>query len=259
MEGWIKLHRQYLNWEWFDKPEMVQIFLYLLLKANCKDKQWNGITIKPGQVVISRDKVCADIGITPQAFRTCVKRLISTNEITSESTNKYTIITICKYSDYQENKKCSNQQNNQQNNQPATNEQPANNQPTTNNKNDKNLSPTHVGAYEAEPDLLTCYNLLLNSRIWYEPFCMNNHLTPQQFADYLKQFFSELQDRGETSKSEKDAKHHFSSWFKLNKNKNNETNRKLSKTDKARNLFGEYEAIRDGISPYASEAALPDL
>lgn len=53
--------------------------------------------------------------------------------------------------------------------------------------------------------------------------------------------------------------YNYAGFFELKNNKNNETNRKLSKTDKARNLFGEYEAIRDGISPYASEAALPDL
>ena len=32
--GWIRLHKRFLQWEWLDKPEMVQLFLYLLLKAN---------------------------------------------------------------------------------------------------------------------------------------------------------------------------------------------------------------------------------
>lgn len=259
MEGWIKLHRKLLEWEWFNKSEMVHLFLYLLLKANYKTKQWEGSELQAGQVLISRDKVCSDIGITPQVFRTCIKRLISTNEITTESTNKYTLVTICNYSDYQDNKKDTNQQNDQQNNQQSTNEQPANNQQITSIKKDKNLSPTYASAHEAELDLSTCFNSLLNSPTWHEPFCMNNRLTPQQFAEFLKQFFSDLQDRGEQTKSEKDAKHHFSSWFKLNKNKNNEADRKLSKTDKARNLYGEYEAIRDGQSPYGGEATLPDL
>lgn len=104
-----------------------------------------------------------------------------------------------------------------------------------------------------------CYYSLLNAAIWCEDFCRNNKLTPVQLEDSLKGFFVELQNRGESSKSAKDAKFHFSNWFKLNKNKNDETNRELAKTAKARNLFGEYESIRDGISPYSSEAALPDL
>lgn len=107
--------------------------------------------------------------------------------------------------------------------------------------------------------LRECYFSMLNSPIWCEDFCRNNHLTPIQLDSFLKSFFVELQNRGESTKSVKDAKFHFANWYKLNKNKNDEADRKLSKSDKARNLFGEYEAIRDGVSPYASEATLPDL
>ena len=49
MSGWIKIHRQFINWEWFNKSEAVHLFIYLVLKANHKDAQWQGIDIKKGQ------------------------------------------------------------------------------------------------------------------------------------------------------------------------------------------------------------------
>ena len=41
MEGWVKLHRKFLEWEWYDKSETVHLFLHCLLKANHKDKSYD--------------------------------------------------------------------------------------------------------------------------------------------------------------------------------------------------------------------------
>lgn len=100
-EGWIKILRKFLDWEWFQKPEMVQLFIYLLLKANYEPKKWQGITIEAGQFVTSRDKISSETKLTDRQIRTCLDRLKKTNEITIKSTNRYTIITICKYESYQ--------------------------------------------------------------------------------------------------------------------------------------------------------------
>jgi hypothetical protein len=138
MTGWIKTYRKFVEWEWFDNAEMVQLFMYLLLSANHEPQKWHGITVERGQVIIGRAAICKKLKLSPQVYRTCIERLKSTNEITSESTNKFTVITICKYADYQQEICDGNQQNNQQNNQQVTNKQPTNNQQITTNKNDKN-------------------------------------------------------------------------------------------------------------------------
>ena len=44
--GWIKLHRKFLKWEWYSDINTKSLFLHLLLTANHKDKQWQGITVK---------------------------------------------------------------------------------------------------------------------------------------------------------------------------------------------------------------------
>ena len=127
MEGWITLHRKFLTWEWFDKPEMVQLFIWLLLNANYTDKKWQGQVIKRGQILTTTPKIMEALRLTEQQTRTCIGRLKSTGEITCKSTNKYTIITICNYDRYQDDNFASNGQNNGQTNTPATDKQRTNN------------------------------------------------------------------------------------------------------------------------------------
>lgn len=139
MASWIKIFRELLQWEWFEKAEMVQLFIYLLLKASCEDKQWQGITVKRGQLVTSNGSMRRDLKLSEQQIRTCIKRLISTGEITYQSTNRYVIITICNYDKYQENKSTANEPINEQDNTLPTNEQRAINEQTTTSKEIKNI------------------------------------------------------------------------------------------------------------------------
>jgi len=129
MTGWIRIHRKFLDWEWFNKSEAVHLFMYLVLKANHKDGQWQGIDVKRGQFITSFGKVSTDTGISLQTIRTLLKKFEKTNEINIQTTNKFTIVTICKYECYQ--------QENEPTNTQLTNEQQTTNKQLTTNKNDK--------------------------------------------------------------------------------------------------------------------------
>lgn len=130
MTGWIRIHRKFLDWEWFNKSEAVHLFMYLVLKANHKDGQWQGIDVKRGQFVTSFGKISSDTGISLQTIRTLLKKFEKTNEINIQTTNKFTIVTLCKYECYQEENELTNTQ--------LTNEQQTTNKQLTTNKNDKN-------------------------------------------------------------------------------------------------------------------------
>lgn len=159
MEGWITLHRKFLTWEWFDKPEMVQLFIWLLLNANYADKKWQGQVIKRGQILTTTPKIMEALRLSEQQTRTCISRLKSTGEITCKSTNKYTIITICNYDRYQDDNFASNGQNNGQTNTPATDKQRTNNgqyndtlnvTKQINNNNNNNISVCVNNAHTRE-------------------------------------------------------------------------------------------------------------
>ena len=139
MEGWIKIHRKILEWEWYKDNNTKILFLHLLLTANHKEKKWQGITILRGQKLTSLQHLAEETNLTIQQTRTSLNKLKLTNEITIETTNKNTLITIEKYSDYQDKDEENNIQNNTQNNNQITNEQQTNNKQITTNKNDKNI------------------------------------------------------------------------------------------------------------------------
>lgn len=121
MDGWVKIHRKFLDWEWYDDINTRATFFHLLLIANYEEKSWKGQMVKRGQLITSIKHLAENVGLSVQEVRTSLDKLKSTNEITIEATNRYTIITIVKYDDYQVNEGKSNKQNNTRNNRWATN------------------------------------------------------------------------------------------------------------------------------------------
>lgn len=121
MDGWIKIHRKFLDWEWYDDINTKVVFLHLLLLANHEDKNWRGQIILRGQLVTSINNLSKSIGLSAQQTRTSLNKLKSTNEITIKSTNKYTTVTIVKYNDYQVNENKNNKQGNMRSNKRETN------------------------------------------------------------------------------------------------------------------------------------------
>lgn len=138
MEGWIKVHRKLVDWEWYNDINVKVVFLHLLLTANHKEKQWKGQTILRGQKLTSIEHLADDVGLTFQQTRTALKKLKSTHEITIKTTNKNTLITIEKFNNYQFEIDKDNKQNNKQFNNLITNNQQTNNKQITTNKNEKN-------------------------------------------------------------------------------------------------------------------------
>lgn len=69
MEGWIKIHRRILSWEWYNDNDVKVMFLHLLLKANHEDKEWNGIIIKRGQLLTSLNRLAKETQHTKQQTR----------------------------------------------------------------------------------------------------------------------------------------------------------------------------------------------
>lgn len=101
MEGWTKFYRKLTKWKWYKNQNVKGLFFHLLLTVNYEEREWNGIIIKPGQTVTTRKDLVEETGIKEQSLRTALKKLISTGEISVETTNKYTFITVLNWEKYQ--------------------------------------------------------------------------------------------------------------------------------------------------------------
>ena len=138
-DGWIKIHRNITEWEWWDDPLMVKLFLYLLLHANHKERQWQGQIIRRGEMITTLQHLRDKTGLTVQQIRTRLKRLKSTKELTYKSTNRFTVISIINYDSYQAAYPEDNTQFNKRSNKQITNKQQTDNKQITTNKNVKNV------------------------------------------------------------------------------------------------------------------------
>lgn len=101
LNGFIKVHRKLIQWGWYQDNVVKGVFLHLLLTVAFRDSKWMGRTIKTGQLVTSYGRLAKDLGFSIQQIRTAINKLESTGEITIEATNKYTIVTVVNWEEYQ--------------------------------------------------------------------------------------------------------------------------------------------------------------
>lgn len=102
-KGHVKLHRKIVNWRWFKEPNTVVVWLAIMTQVEWK----SGCEEKPGQWFTTVKELCEITGLKPQQVRTALNHLTndSTSEITTESTNKGTLITVANWRFYQANPK----------------------------------------------------------------------------------------------------------------------------------------------------------
>lgn len=100
-QGWLKLHRRMLEWEWYDDHSTCRVFFHLLLTVNHEKKIWHGVEILPGSKVTSLKTLAKEVGLGVQEVRTSLTRLKSTRELTIKTTSKYSLIQLNNWETYQ--------------------------------------------------------------------------------------------------------------------------------------------------------------
>jgi hypothetical protein len=154
VQGYIKLYRQMINWEWYTDGNTMRVFLHLLLLANHADKRWQGQEIKAGQLVTSISSLSKALKLTVKQIRTAVKHLENTEEIAIKTTNRFTLITIANWASYQgmDNERASE----------TTNKGQTEGKQRATNKNDKNVKNEISNSTEQTSCSMPVVNLPLN-------------------------------------------------------------------------------------------------
>lgn len=148
-QGYIKLHRKFLDWEWYSDMPTRCTFEFLLIKANHKAKLFKGKTIERGATLTSYREISEKNGMSLQNARTALKHLKSTGEVTCEKMLNGLYIKVLNYDLYQSDNILSNTQ--------LTDDQHTTNIQLTTNKNDKECiknvkNKTYIGIIQNYTD-----------------------------------------------------------------------------------------------------------
>lgn len=168
MEGnYIKLSRNITEWEWYSDINTCRLFIHMILKANWKDGNFRGEKIPRGSFVSSIHKLSEEISLTEREVRTAISHLKMTGEVTSRSTNKFTVFSIKNYETYQSNDTQASIQ--------ETSERHSNDKLTTTieeRKKRKQERRKEKGIVCTEPDRLdtvpSIISLILNDKTFYD-------------------------------------------------------------------------------------------
>ncbi len=109
MNGWIRLDRAIQDNFLWQEPEALKLWIYLLMAASLTDKAtaFNGkmLTIKRGQLVFGLHAASARLNISIRRLRTFLRWFETEDMIAKQITNKFSIISITNYSQYQDSGK----------------------------------------------------------------------------------------------------------------------------------------------------------
>lgn len=215
MEGYVKVFRSILKWEWHDDPNTGWLFVNLLLKANYEDTKWHGMVVRRGQLVTSLRKLSKETGISVQSIRTGLNRLQDTGEVTHTPTHRHTLITICKYDEYQSEKIGTNKEVTQY--QHSTNTVPT--QPIF--KNEKNVKNISSSSARVRVDDIQKYMDGLDGTsqlesVKRELYRLTGSIPDAEaMASLVGRWIDELKIQGEEEKDETDICRHFISWARI--------------------------------------------
>ena len=201
MKGYIKLHRRILDWEWYKDSNTKNIFIHLLLNACYDNCRFMGKSVSKGEYITSLSRISSDLNIPIRQVRTAIKKLKQTGEIDTQTTNRYTKVTICNYESYQieETRKKPKATRKRQTDDTQT---------TSINKNIiKQENKNNIFLKEC-----------LSDSSWGDVVCMQNKITKNNLDELLNNFYNHLIMTDEVKIKIRDFKSHFVNWLKYNKN-----------------------------------------
>lgn len=202
MKGYIKLHRRILDWEWYKDNNTKTIFIHLLLNACYDNCRFMGNAVERGQYMTSLSRLSSDVNIPVRQVRTALKRLAITGEIDMQTTNKYSLITICNYESYQ-------LEESKRKTKVTSKRQAGDTQTTHINKKEikkKNKNNIYLGE-------------CLSDKLWIEVVCMQTSMSADHVKKSLSDFVNHLLITDEIKFSLKDFKSHYVNWLRYNMDK----------------------------------------
>ena len=146
---WLKLYRGIINSSVFDNPDVLKVFIWILCKANYTKNEavigLQSVAVEKGQMVFGRKTAARELKMNESKVYRIVTLLEKVGVISQKANNKFTLISVVKWGDYQGAQQKTN-------NKRTTNEQQMNNKRThyknIRNKERKNIAQAQNSLFE---------------------------------------------------------------------------------------------------------------
>ena len=260
MREYVHLHRKALASWVFEDPRRWHFFSFLLMKAD-----------ERGRVEVSVNDYAKKYGIDRSWLRRCINEMIDRNIIDQQTTNKRTIVTICKYEDYNtltidECAKSDQQTTNKPTSQEEKKEERERKFPPhpliKKEKEEKReeapllLLNTHEECdfgEETSGDVIDTTRLdaeitaLASSQQRMEVLAMREHLTVEEVRARLQEFRLECMAQGTLShRNLEDTFRHFGNWIRIrlkNERQEHGSNRQNNEREQLMERMQGYAAV----------------
>jgi nucleoid DNA-binding protein len=242
-EGWIKVHRKIKEWQHYQEPSVLLVFIDLLLSANAKDGWWKGKRVRRGEMFTSVSTISDSTGLDAKTVRKVLDKLEATGEIRREATNAGSKIIINQFGKFQSsgnnpqpNPQRSPQQTPQPNPQRIPYQQEINKERIIEEENIDDNPPTRVREEfsEIESTDTSSAQLVMMRQGWNAADYLNavrefkatcaadgtHHDTPADAANHFRNWTAKRYTYGqrpltpETPKPETDCDRAFSDWYR---------------------------------------------
>lgn len=100
--GYVKIHRSLLDWEWFQDRNTLQVWLYILIRANYEPSRFMGMKIGRGEMIESLAEMAERTGLTKSKVRTALEHLKIARQIACQKTRYGMRIKVLNYAVYQD-------------------------------------------------------------------------------------------------------------------------------------------------------------
>lgn len=99
-QGYVKIYQNLVKWCYYRDIPVKNVYIHLILTAAQAPFQWEGKTIHTGQLITSYKALANDLGLTIRQIRTAIKKLCLAGEISIETSNRNSIITLNNFDQY---------------------------------------------------------------------------------------------------------------------------------------------------------------
>lgn len=100
--GFVKDYRSTVDWEWFTDPKTAHLWEYIRLRANYEPSRYRGMVINRGEFLESLPMIALRTGLSVKSVRTGLEHLQSTGEVACQPTRYGMLISVLKYTLYQD-------------------------------------------------------------------------------------------------------------------------------------------------------------